>query len=127
MTLFSLLQSSPALLFCVCGILGLFVGSFLNVVVYRLPLMMQANWRRECTEFLSQDANPDQNDSNDQQNAEPEKTEPFNLMVPRSACPSCGKMITAWQNIPVLSWLLLRGKCSNCKNPISAEYPWSSY
>ena len=114
MTLFSLLQSSPALLFSICFILGLFVGSFLNVVVYRLPLMMQAGWRKECREFLELDP----------QDPEDAKTpEPFNLMVPRSACPSCGTMIKAWQNIPVISWLFLRGKCGSCKNPISAEYP----
>ena len=114
MTLFNLLQSSPALLFSICFILGLFVGSFLNVVVYRLPLMMQAGWRKECREFLELDP----------QDPEDAKTpEPFNLMVPRSACPSCGTMIKAWQNIPVISWLFLRGKCGSCKNPISAEYP----
>lgn len=113
MTLFSLLQSSPALLFSVCFILGLFVGSFLNVVVYRLPLMMEATWNRECREFLKLD----------QADQEATTPQPFNLMVPRSACPSCKSLITAWQNIPVISWLLLRGKCGNCKHPISAEYP----
>jgi len=113
MTLFSLLQTSPALLFSVCFILGLFVGSFLNVVVYRLPLMMEATWNRECREFLKLD-------QGEQGAAAPQ---PFNLMVPRSACPSCKSLITAWQNIPVISWLLLRGKCGNCKHPISAEYP----
>jgi len=114
MTLFSLLQSSPALLFSVCFTFGLFVGSFLNVVVYRLPLMMEAGWRKECREFLKLDP----------EDPKDKKTpEPFNLMVPRSACPSCGQMIKAWQNIPVISWLFLRGKCGNCKNPISAEYP----
>ena len=122
MTLFSLLQSSPALLLSVCFVLGLFVGSFLNVVVYRLPLMMQTTWRRECREFLELDkdnGNDNVEDSGDKNNP----PEPFNLMVPRSACPSCKSMITAWQNIPVISWLILRGKCGNCKHPISAEYP----
>ena len=112
MTLLSLLQSNTTLLLGVCFVLGLFMGSFLNVVVYRLPLMMEATWKRECSEFLKiTDENADQT------------TQPFNLMVPRSACPSCGNMITAWQNIPVISWLFLRGKCGNCKHPISAEYP----
>ncbi len=114
MTLFSLLQSNPTLLVSLCSILGLFVGSFLNVVVYRLPLMMEATWRKECHEFLELELSS--------KDAEKDK-ETFNLMVPRSACPSCGNMITAWQNIPVISWLLLRGKCANCKHPISAEYP----
>ncbi len=110
MTLLSALQSSDTLLFFVCFITGLFVGSFLNVVVYRLPLMMERGWRKECQEFLE---------------IEPTEEEPppFNLVVPRSACPSCNKLISAWANIPVLSWLFLRGKCGNCKTPISVQYP----
>ena len=126
MTLFSLLQSSPALLLSVCFVLGLFVGSFLNVVVYRLPLMMQTTWRRECREFLELDkdtGNDNGEDSGEDSGDKNNPPEPFNLMVPRSACPSCKSMITAWQNIPVISWLILRGKCGNCKHPISAEYP----
>lgn len=111
MTLLDALQSSTPLLFSVCFVLGLFVGSFLNVAVYRLPIMMEKTWRRECHEFLELDDGP------------VEKEPPFNLMVPRSACPSCSQLITAWQNIPLLSWLLLRGKCRNCKNPISVQYP----
>ena len=114
MTLFSLLQSNTTLLLSVCFVLGLFVGSFLNVVVYRLPLMMNATWRRECREFL---------ELGPQDSSKVETPQPFNLMVPRSACPSCNTMITAWQNIPVISWLILRGKCGNCKHPISVEYP----
>jgi len=109
MTLFDLLQTSPALLLSLCTLLGLFVGSFLNVVVYRLPIMMNRGWKAECHEFLELDP--------------PVEEKTFNLMVPRSACPSCGNMITAWQNIPVISWLLLRGKCAGCKTKISAEYP----
>ena len=109
MTLLSALQSSNLLLFFVCGLFGLFVGSFLNVVVYRLPIMMEKGWRRECKEFLELEADPQE--------------EPFNLMVPRSACPSCGNLISACTNIPVISWLLLRGKCGNCKSKISVQYP----
>ncbi len=111
MTLLDALQSSLPLLYCVCFTLGLFVGSFLNVVVYRLPIMMERNWRVECHEFLQLEHPPEPN------------TEPFNLMVPRSACPKCQAQISAWQNIPVISWLLLRGKCGNCKTPISVQYP----
>lgn len=111
MTLLEVIQSSDPLLFFVCSTIGLFVGSFLNVVVYRLPLMMEKNWRRECHEFLEIEQTPG------------EDQKPFNLMVPRSACPSCGLQISAWRNIPVISWLLLRGKCGNCKNPISVQYP----
>ena len=114
MTLFSLLQSSPALLLSVCFVLGLFVGSFLNVVVYRLPLMMQTTWRRECKEFLQQDSQETTQETATESAGENSGTDqtpqPFNLMVPRSACPSCNSMITAWQNIPVISWLILRGK-----------------
>jgi len=110
MTLLNVLQSSDSLLFLVCMVLGLFVGSFLNVVVYRLPIMMEKGWRKECREFL-------------ELSEEEADDKPFNLAIPRSACPSCGNLIKAWQNIPVLSWLLLRGKCHSCKTPISAEYP----
>lgn len=116
MTLLSLLQDNPTMLISFCFVLGLFVGSFLNVVIYRLPLMMQRTWKQECREFLELDAD-------NESGTEIEPPEKFNLMVPRSACPSCGSMISAWQNIPVISWLLLRGKCGNCKHPISAEYP----
>lgn len=109
MTLLSALQSSDTLLFFVCFLTGLFVGSFLNVVAYRLPIMMERGWRRECRDFLDLEADPEQ--------------PPFNLMVPRSACPSCNRQISAWANIPVVSWLLLRGKCGNCKAAISVQYP----
>jgi leader peptidase (prepilin peptidase)/N-methyltransferase len=89
-------------------IVGLCVGSFLNVVIYRLPVMLNNDWRREASELLALPV--------------PE-TARFNLILPRSRCPSCGHRITAAENIPVLSWLLLRGKCSACKAPISARYP----
>ncbi len=115
MTLLSVLQSSDSLLFLVCLVLGLLVGSFLNVVVYRLPIMMERGWRKECREFLELSA--------DDASADNDDDKPFNLAVPRSACPSCGSQIKAWQNIPVLSWLFLRGKCHSCKARISAEYP----
>lgn len=111
MTLLDVIQSSDPLLFFVCFTFGLFVGSFLNVVAYRLPLMMENNWRRECHEFL------------ELKDSTPQDSKPFNLMVPRSRCPSCGELISAWKNIPVISWLLLRGKCGSCKNPISVQYP----
>jgi leader peptidase (prepilin peptidase)/N-methyltransferase len=94
----------------VAALLGLVVGSFLNVVIHRLPRMLQREWRRECREFL--DLEPA---------AEP--AEAFNLVVPRSRCPSCGKLITALENIPVLSYLLLRGRCRGCGARISWRYP----
>jgi leader peptidase (prepilin peptidase) / N-methyltransferase len=96
-------------------VLGLAVGSFLNVVVYRLPVMLDRQWRAQCAELAGRDphaatvaAGPD---------------EPFNLVVPRSACPSCKAPITALQNIPLISWALLRGRCARCGAPISVRYP----
>ncbi|MEZ5552538.1 MAG: A24 family peptidase [Pseudomonadales bacterium] len=89
---------------------GLCVGSFLNVVIYRLPVMLNRQWERDSRAFLEQ----------------PEieaPTEAFNLWVPRSRCPGCQTQITAVQNIPVLSWLFLRGRCANCRAPISVRYP----
>ena len=90
-------------------ILGLSVGSFLNVVIYRLPVMMQREWRHDCLEFLEQ--------------VPQEETEKFNLAVPRSRCAECDHQITALENIPVISYLLLKGKCKNCGTKISIQYP----
>jgi leader peptidase (prepilin peptidase)/N-methyltransferase len=89
--------------------LGLLVGSFLNVVIYRLPLMMETRWRRDCCELLE---------------VEPEKQEgPLNLATPNSHCPHCKAAIKPWENIPVISYLLLGGKCSSCAARISPRYP----
>lgn len=117
MTLFSALQAYPVLGMACALVLGLLVGSFLNVVIYRLPKMMERDWQKQCSDFLASDSNiavlPTQN----------EKQEPFNLMVPASRCPSCGHKIRAWENIPVISYLCLGGKCSSCKTAISIRYP----
>ncbi|MEK7810568.1 MAG: A24 family peptidase, partial [Pseudomonadota bacterium] len=103
-----LLQSSP-LVFALCsGILGLLVGSFLNVVIHRLPKMMERDWQSQCAELNGQ---------------VPSQTSPYNLVVPRSACPHCGHAITALENIPVLSYVFLRGKCAGCAVAISPRYP----
>jgi leader peptidase (prepilin peptidase)/N-methyltransferase len=91
------------------SVLGLLVGSFLNVLVYRLPLMMQRNWQAQARDFLELPEQP--------------AGEVFNLILPNSCCPHCGHEIRPWENIPLLSWLALRGKCSACKNPISVRYP----
>ena len=104
-----LLQDSPALLISLFGLLGLLVGSFLNVVIHRLPRMMEQEWREQCSSINEE--------------APPSPAAPYNLVVPRSACPSCGHMISAWENIPVISWLILRGRCAHCKTPISPRYP----
>jgi len=90
-------------------LLGLLIGSFLNVVIYRLPVMMQRDWRQQAREILE---------------LPPEtKQETFNLVLPNSCCPHCQHQIKPWENIPVISYLFLRGKCSNCKAPISLRYP----
>ncbi len=97
-------------------ILGLLVGSFLNVVVYRLPIMMHREWEQQSLELAAHE-NPDSEYA--QQQAEPA----FNLLTPASRCPACSTPVAVWQNIPVLSWLILRGKCHSCAAPISPRYP----
>jgi leader peptidase (prepilin peptidase)/N-methyltransferase len=92
----------------IAGLFGLLFGSFLNVVIHRLPKMMQ----RESDNYVAEESGQP-----------PPHTDRYNLMVPRSACPHCDHQITALENIPVVSYLVLRGKCSNCKAPISARYP----
>ena len=104
------LAASPAFFIGFIVVLGLLIGSFLNVVIYRVPIMMDAALRAECASL----ADPA---------AEPAPVPRFNLVVPRSACPACKAPITALQNIPVVSWLALGRKCANCKTPISARYP----
>jgi len=103
------LLASDTLAFVLCAlILGLLVGSFLNVVIHRLPIMMQRDWRAQAREFLELPAEP---------------VSTFNLVLPHSHCPHCDHQIRAWENIPLVSWLALRGKCSSCRAPISARYP----
>ena len=113
----ALLASSPGLLIGACLVLGLVVGSFLNVVIHRVPIMMERQWREQCAEL----ENPD-HAATMPVNATAAK-EPFNLVVPRSACPACKAPITALQNIPILSYLFLRGRCANCGVRISIRYP----
>ena len=108
MELLSYLESSRAFLWVVVGVLGLCVGSFLNVVIHRLPLMMQAQWRADCAELEGE---------------APAPAEPLNLFKPDSRCPSCGTAIRALHNVPVVSWLALRGRCAACRAPISPRYP----
>lgn len=103
-----ILESSPLLFAAVCAVLGLMVGSFLNVVIHRLPKMLEIGWQQQCAELRGEETAP---------------STPYNLMVPRSACPHCGHLISAWENIPVVSYLLLRGKCKGCGTAISPRYP----
>jgi leader peptidase (prepilin peptidase)/N-methyltransferase len=116
-TFFSALQAYPLLGLACALVLGLLVGSFLNVVIYRLPKMMERGWQDQCRDFLTNDGDIATLPASDS------KQEPFNLMVPASRCPHCGHKIKPWENIPVVSYLFLRGKCSNCKAGISARYP----
>jgi len=98
----------PVVATAIAFVVGLCIGSFLNVVIHRLPKMLERGWQAQCTELRGETPAP-----------EPA----YNLVVPRSACPSCGHQITALQNIPVVSWLALGGKCASCKAPISVRYP----
>ncbi|HEB27868.1 MAG TPA: prepilin peptidase [Porticoccus sp.] len=99
----------PTLIIAASFIFGLLIGSFLNVVIYRLPLQLSASWRRESLDFLGMEPDP--------------KTANVNIVAPASHCPKCGTEIKPWQNIPVFSYLLLKGKCSNCAASISLQYP----
>ncbi len=101
--------ASSTLAFVLCAlVLGLLVGSFLNVVIHRLPIMMQRDWRAQAREFLELPAEP---------------ASTFNLVLPHSHCPHCDHEIRPWENVPLVSWLALRGKCSSCRAPISRRYP----
>ncbi len=103
-------QYHSALLITAAGLLGLVLGSFLNVVIHRLPRMLEREWREQCRDLCGRPNGPGDE-------------APFNLMVPRSRCPDCGHPISALENIPVLSYLVLRGRCSACGTHISARYP----
>jgi leader peptidase (prepilin peptidase)/N-methyltransferase len=104
-----LAELPPPAIVALASVFGLLVGSFLNVVIHRLPKMMEADWAAQAAELRGETL------------AERPR---YNLMVPRSACPHCGTQITVLQNVPVISWLLLRGKCGHCAAPIPARYPF---
>ncbi len=105
----------PWLYYSLITLLGLLVGSFLNVVIHRLPIMMERSWRQEFNDYFADAAAEPQPEASAQAT--------YNLVLPRSACPHCGHTITALENIPLLSWLWLRGRCRSCQAPISARYP----
>jgi len=98
------------------GFFGLLIGSFLNVVVHRLPLMMQRQWSAECARWASEQ--PGHAPA-----AAPQEEAPLSLSQPPSRCPQCGHAIRWYENVPVLSWLALRGRCSQCRAPIGWRYP----
>ncbi|MBP9217662.1 MAG: prepilin peptidase [Sterolibacterium sp.] len=104
----TVLLSQPPYLAALCLILGLIIGSFLNVVIHRMPIMMQREWDAQCAELRGEEL---------------PQHERYNLAVPRSRCPKCSHAISAFENIPVFSWLFLRGRCRGCQAPISLRYP----
>lgn len=114
MSVIELLASSPAVFGGTCLVLGLAVGSFLNVVIYRLPVMLDRAWREQCAEVSGEAA------AATLPAGVPQR---FNLAVPRSACPACQAPISALHNIPLISWVILRGRCAHCGKPISVRYP----
>ena len=108
--MFELLAEFPIAFIAIVFAFALLFGSFINVVIYRLPIMMEREWREQCKELADMPVND-----------VPEKT--FNLLVPRSRCTSCGAQISSLGNIPVISYLVLRGRCGNCGASISLRYP----
>jgi len=117
-----LLQENFGLALLVFGIIGLCVGSFLNVVIHRMPLMMMREWRRDCSQILSEQPDIPAELMTPVAQIVAQDT-PLTLSLPRSRCPSCDHQIKWYENIPLLSWLMLRGKCSSCQQPISPRYP----
>ncbi len=110
------LSASPAFFIASCLVVGLVIGSFLNVVIYRLPIMLDRAWREQCEALAREDAAPGAPTTG-------AVRERFNLLVPRSACPACKAPVTALQNIPIVSYLVLGGRCAACGARISARYP----
>jgi len=108
MSFITLLQTSPVFFISLCTTIGLMVGSFLNVVIFRLPIMMEREWNQQCAELRGETL---------------ETLPPFNIVMPRSTCPHCKHKITALENIPVISYLVLKGHCSQCNASISLRYP----
>ncbi|TAK61685.1 A24 family peptidase [Methylobacter sp.] len=115
----NMLFNIPFLFPAMAGVIGLLVGSFLNVVIYRLPIMMQRGWRKECMEYLQINSDISKTDILSNIN----KEEPFNLVFPLSRCPGCNTAIKPYQNIPVISYVFLKGKCATCGCHISMRYP----
>jgi leader peptidase (prepilin peptidase) / N-methyltransferase len=108
MSILDQMQESIVFLIAVVAIIGLMVGSFLNVVIYRLPKMIERSWQLQCAELRGESV---------------ETIPAFNIATPRSECPNCKHRITFWENIPILSYIFLRGRCSECHFPISIRYP----
>ncbi len=118
MDIFTYFEQHPTIYITYAGIIGLLVGSFLNVVILRLPRMLERQWQAECAAFMDQDPILDQVST---------PQEKFNLITPRSHCPQCQHVIKAWENIPILSYVILRGRCSSCQTPIPKRYPLTEF
>ena len=118
MSIIQTLQNEPLILASVCAAAGLIVGSFLNVVIHRFPKMLEREWNSQAADILEHNDQPDA-----AKTVRGENTQRYNLVVPASTCPKCGHKIRAYENIPVLSYIFLRGRCSACKSPISLRYP----
>ncbi len=114
MLLLDFLRVSPTAFIVTASVAGLLIGSFLNVVIHRLPKMMERDWKSQIDDYLQQDTPAA---------TTPSQQSKYNLVVPRSACPSCGHEISAIENIPIISYLAIGGKCRGCKAPISSRYP----
>jgi leader peptidase (prepilin peptidase)/N-methyltransferase len=112
MHIIDLLQVNPSALLTLAVVIGLLVGSFLNVLILRLPVMMERTWQSQCQSLDTEDEDATVGDE-----------QRYDLVYPRSHCPHCSHRIAAWENIPVLSFVFLRGRCSGCRAPISARYP----
>lgn len=110
MTTFNILQSHLLLFALLVGVFGLCMGSLVNVIIHRLPIMLKLTWEQECHAYLKSENNT-------------AAVTRYNLFLPRSHCPECKNTIKAWQNIPLLSYLLLKGQCFYCKKAISIRYP----
>lgn len=119
MDLIRAFQVNTTFFYCTVIILGLIIGSFLNVVIHRLPMMLMRDWRRDCREFLNEKFPGDLTTAP----PTPELTTKYNLVAPGSACPHCGHKISALENIPVLSYVFLKGRCKACHARISLRYP----
>lgn len=108
------LEQSPFLFYCAAFVFGACIGSFLNVVIYRLPVMMEREFKESCEEYF---------ECTCESQTEGVNEKIFTLSKPRSRCPGCGRQIKAWENLPIISYLLMRGKCTGCKQKISIQYP----
>jgi leader peptidase (prepilin peptidase)/N-methyltransferase len=118
----TLSQLHPEFFYLLVFLVSLMVGSFLNVVIYRLPIMMERSWQEEYDSYFA-DTDEGTNSTQGSKSDSESSSAPFNLVKPDSTCPKCGHTIRAWENIPVISYVLLKGKCASCKTSISPRYP----